>query len=143
MIRQLPEHPEPGEVAGRLVVVSPMGTAEEGVFFFKNAFSTLILELRGEKYRYWFSSDVGRFNDYPSYPISGRFTAQGPIIRLQHTDKSLQTEWVFRRVDGEITLWRPSAVSWWHEKRQFDDYGILYRTNLPPERIWMSRDIWK
>ena len=39
-------------------------------------------------------------------------------------------------LNGKTTLWRPSALEHWAEKKKLDGYGILRRTDKKPEEIW-------
>jgi hypothetical protein len=132
---------ESGDTHGTRVVATPMQTVEEGVYFFRNGFSTLILELHDGRYRYWFSSDVIT-GDEPTYPLTGRYVAEGATIRLEHQQRHMQDRWTFRKLNDETTLWRPTAITWWRDKRAFDYYGVLYPTKLKPEDIW-RKDVWK
>jgi len=115
--------------------VTPMAGVEEGVYFFKNGFSTLILELRDGQYRYWFSSDVG-IDDEPAYPLIGQYSATGPVVHLEHKHWIVQDEWTFTRLNGQPTLWRPAAIKYWSTTPTLDSYGVLYPTKLKPEDIW-------
>lgn len=132
---------ESGDAHGTSVMVTPMQSVEEGVYFFRNGFSTLILELRDGRYRYWFSSDVIS-GDEPKYPLTGRYTTIGPTIRLESEQRYIQDQWTFRKLNGETTLWRPNALEYWSAKRAFDYYGVLYPTKLKPEDVW-QKNVWK
>lgn len=133
----LPDAIESGKVADTAIVVAPMQNVEEGVFFFKDGYSTLILALAGGRYRYWFSSDI-TFGDEPTYPLTGRYVVDGVVVRLENSQPSMQDVWVFRKLNDQTTLWRPTAVEWWHTNRNFDSYGVLYPTKLKPEDIWQK-----
>jgi hypothetical protein len=140
-IVSVPEGIESGKFDDKSVVVAPMHGAEEGVYFFKNGFSSLILELSDKRYRYWFSSD--ELSDHePTYPLTGRYIVDGAIVRLQHVELWMQDVWVFRKLNGQTTLWRPGAVKAWHKERGFDFYGILYPTKLRPTDIW-QKEVYK
>lgn len=128
---------ESGESHGIRVVVTPMQNPEEGVYFFSNGYSTVILELRDGRYRYWFWSDV-LSNEAPKHPLTGRYTSTGSTVRLEHTQRHMQDSWTFRKLNEETTLWRPAAITSWRDKRAFDYFGILYPTNLKPEDIWQK-----
>jgi len=134
-------HLEVGEVQGHSLIVATMGGVEVGTFFFKNGFSTLILELKDGRFRYWFSSDVP-VPDQPAYPVTGEYSIEGPRIKLMHKERRLQDEWTFRKLNDETTLWRPTAITWWRDKRAFDFFGVLYPTELKPEDIW-HKPVWK
>jgi len=137
----VPDGIESGKLEETSIVVAPMQSVEEGVYFFRNGFSTLILDLASGHYRYWFSSDVITGHE-PTYPLTGKYVADGVVIRLEHHQPSMQDIWVFRKLNDQTTLWRPTAVKWWHENRSFDSFGILYPTKLKPEDIW-GKDVWK
>jgi|SRR6185503_964380 hypothetical protein len=132
---------EVGAVQEHLLKVATMDHGEEGTFFFKNGFSTLILELKDGRFRYWFSSDVSGL-DEPAYPVTGEYSIEGARIRLMHKEWRLQDQWTFRRLNTETTLWRPTAIEWWRVKRAFDFFGVLYPTDLKPEDIW-HKPVWK
>jgi hypothetical protein len=132
---------EVGEVKGHQLSVTTMGGVEEGTFFFQNGYSTLILELKKGGFRYWFSSDVSGL-DEPTYPVTGEYSIEGPRIKLMHKERHLQDEWTFRKLNSETTLWRPTAITWWRDKRAFDFFGVLYPTRLKPEEIW-HKSVWK
>jgi hypothetical protein len=121
-----------------------MDVAAEGVYFFRNGFSTLILQLTNRQYRYWVLSDVGLPQEYLSrYPVDGSYSAEGAVVRLHYDEPHrVQPEWVFRLLDSQPTLWRPLAVRAWQERRVWDYYGVLYKTELRPEDIWL-KDVWK
>jgi hypothetical protein len=115
-----------------------MSGVEEGVYFFKNAFSTLILELRDGHYRYWFSSDVS-IGDEPAYPLVGRYSVSGAVVELEHKHPVVQGQWTFTKLNGETTLWRPAAIKDWSATHTLDPYGVLHATKLKPEEIWRKR----
>lgn len=115
-----------------------MQGVEEGIYFFKNSFSTLILELRDGQYRYWFSSDVG-IGDEPAYPLMGRYSAKGSVLQLEQKHPIVQGEWTFMKLNGEPTLWRPAAIKDWSATRTLDPYGVLHPTELKPEDIWKNQ----
>jgi hypothetical protein len=86
----VPDSVESGKVQDMSLVVTPMRRVEEGVYFFRNVFSTLILELAGGRYRYWFSTDVS--GPEPTYPRTGRYVVDGVIVRLQYWSRRRNTQ---------------------------------------------------
>jgi hypothetical protein len=127
-----------GAKGSDLVTVQTMPSIEEGVFDFNNGLSGLLLELRNGQYRYWFYSDTGTYSDLHSnkYPLAGTYTTNGPIIQLIHEDTSMQKVWVFRKLNGKTTLWRPNALQHWQTNRALDFYGILSPTDLKNMGRW-------
>jgi hypothetical protein len=82
---------------------------QDGVFVTYGGHN-IVLELKGSKFRYWFSSD--RLSpDAPAYPLEGTFTAADDKVVLKH-DKfiPLESNWTFRMIDGVVTLWRSDAM---------------------------------
>ena len=136
----LPDNPEAGKIGDMQRIVSPMNSVEEGVYYFSTGFSTLILELREGRFRYWFWSDVKGLPE-PSYPVTGKYLARGPTVQLLHNEVTLQDVWTFRKIDVITTMWRPNALKWWHEKRCYDGYGVLYPTERKPEDVWRNPEL--
>ena len=67
-------------------------------------FSGTILELKGEKFRYWFYSDVAGGHE-PEYPLAGAYLFQDGKLTLDHTQVS-QSTWLADVVNGVPVLWR-------------------------------------
>ncbi len=117
---------------------APLGSVKEGVYYFQNRYSSLILELKGGTFRYWFTSDV-KMRDEPAYPLTGRYTTNGGTVTLPHKE-IYQTNWTFKTYDGKPTLWRPSALEYWDDSKKVDAYGVLYPTTRKPEEIWDNKE---
>jgi len=107
---------------------------KDGVYMFKNGYSSMIIQLKKNKFKYWFSSDVVLRNK-PTYPISGDYTVKGNKITLNHKD-IYQKKWEYRIFKGKPTLWRPSAIEYWNKEKKIDSYGVLFPTNKKPNEIW-------
>jgi hypothetical protein len=75
--------------------------------------------------------------------LTGRYVANGAIVRLLYHRLHVQDRWVFRKLNGEITLWRPNAIAWWHMDRSFDYFGVLYRMDRPAEEVWHDPMLWR
>jgi hypothetical protein len=82
---------------------------QDGVFVTYGGHN-IVLELKGSRFRYWFSSDE-LSPDAPAYPLEGTFTAAEDKVVLKH-DKfiPLESNWTFRMIDGVVTLWRSDAM---------------------------------
>jgi hypothetical protein len=119
----------------------PMNSVQEGVYYFRNMYSTLILELKKGKFRYWFRSDL-RGPREPTYPLSGQYMTNGGAVILLHKEIS-QTNWTFMMFRGKPTLWRPGALRGWREDPRFSSYGVLYSTTDNPEEIWERKSMTK
>ena len=112
-----------------------MNRVEEGVYYFSTGLSTLVLELQQGRFRYWYSTDA-KGGPAPTYPVTGKYIADRATLQLLHNEPDLQDVWTFRKIDDITTLWRPNALKWWHEKRGYDGYGVLYPSDRKPEDIW-------
>src|SRR4051794_8631661 len=86
----------------------PFNSIKEGTYFLQNMYSTTILDLKDGRFRYWFRSDM-RSPREPAYPLSGSYTTNGGNITLLHASIH-ETNWTFMTFEGNITLWRPSAL---------------------------------
>ena len=135
-----PDGIESGKLEEMSIVVAPMERVEEGVYASANGYWTQILELAGGRYRYWESSDVKTGNE-PPYPLTGKYVANGIIVRLDHQQRYVNDIWAFRKLNGQTTLWDPGAIELWHESRTLPSFGLLFPTNLKPEDIW-KKGVW-
>lgn len=137
---RVPDNPEPGQLDGKQIIVSPMHTAEEGTYFLDMGFSATILELKGGHFRYWFATDTFIKGEHQTqYPVTGYYSLKDATVRLEHKEGRMEDVWTFRKMNGETTLWRPSAVKNWHDSRIFDPYGVLRPTSKKPEQLWIQR----
>ncbi|WP_035614953.1 hypothetical protein [Haloferula sp. BvORR071] len=83
---------------------------------------SIVLELKGGKFRYWFSSDAKIAGDELKYPLAGTYSTDGDKIVLKHEKiPGLQGEWAARQVDGVLTLWRSDALKI-HDEGKLDLY---------------------
>jgi hypothetical protein len=128
--------------AGGWIQPTPLHSATEGAYYFQNMYSTLILELKGGQFRYWFSSDVRGWWREPTYPLHGSYTTNGGTITLSQKEIS-QTNWTFMTYRGQPTLWRPSALTSWDEARILDPWGVLYPATEKVEEIWERKGFRK
>lgn len=96
----------------------------EGVFVtygFGTGHNTVI-ELKGGKFRYWFSSDR-KGADVEG--LEGTYTAEGDKIVLKHPKLiPLESNWTVRSIDGVVTLWRSDAI----KKLDESDLWNLYQS---------------
>ena len=87
--------------------------------------SGTILELKGEKFRYWFYSDlVGP--DEPEDTITGSYRLVDGKLVLNH-GQLRQKEWFPDVVNGVPVLFRDDALKIWREQRRLYDHGILIK----------------
>ncbi len=83
---------------------------------------SIVLELKGGKFRYWFSSDAKIAGDELKYPLAGTYSTDGDKIVLKHEKITApQGEWTARQVDGVLTLWRSDALKI-HKEGKLDLY---------------------
>ena len=106
-----------------------------------------VVELKGGKFRYWFSSDR-KGADVEA--LEGTYTADGDKIVLTHPKLiPLVSEWTVRSIDGVVTLWRSDALKLLEEDK-LDLYRIgkdnFFRTGngsiLVPSRK-TAEEAWK
>lgn len=76
---------------------------EEGVYGHVDPYNKEIVELRGGRFRYWFSSDV-KSNSDPHYPLSGRYDFNDGVLVLRH-QQIYEPKFQFRIFEGVATLW--------------------------------------
>ena len=87
--------------------------------------SGTILELKGEKFRYWFYSDlIGP--DGPEYTITGSYRVVDGKLVLDHGQVT-QKEWFPDVINGVPVLFRDDALKIWREQGRLYDYGILIK----------------
>jgi hypothetical protein len=115
--------------------IAEVGQVIEGTYYFKNGFSTKIVELQQGTFRYWFSSDVVRPGRQVAYPLSGRYYAEGGKIILLHP-YIFQKELTFRTLNETPSLWRPSAIDYWRREKKLARFGVLFPAKDDPEAIW-------
>ena len=109
---------------------------QEGVFIMTAGGETILLELKKEHFRYWFSSNViipGKKK--PKYPLKGKYKIKGNAILIEHNHIS-QKEWTFRKINSTVTLWYPDAIEYYQKEKKLYDYGILRFTSKSAEKAW-------
>jgi hypothetical protein len=92
----------------KIEVASPA----EGVFvtYSRGLGHNTVIELKGGKFRYWFSSDCVTLEKV-EYPLEGSYTAEGDQIVIKHPMLyTLVSNWTVRSIDGVVTLWRSDAI---------------------------------
>jgi len=115
---------------------------------------SIVLELKNDQFRYWFSSDrLPAKGEAIEYPLEGSFTVTGDKIVLQHKKFiPLESNWTFKKLDGVVTMWRTDAIKHLAEKDgKFDPYysgkenffrtgggSILVPTDKTAEEAWKS-----
>lgn len=112
---------------------------EEGVFYMADGYSRTVLELNEGKFRYWFSTDVSTGDPEPEYPLSGEYSVNSNRITL-YSDQisSYAKQWTFRKIRGNITLWRNVAIDLYENDKRFDGYGIMGKTPREAEDVWLN-----
>ena len=72
-----------------------------------------VLELQGDRFKYWHFSDAVGFR---AYPIKGRFSRQGELMELE-SDELMPTErdWVATTVKGVEGIWPKKGLQEWRE----------------------------
>ena len=125
---------------------------QDGVYVTFGLGHSIVLELKEERFRYWFSSDRIPLEKV-EYPLEGSFTVVGDSIALEHKKLiPLSSNWTFRTIDGVVTMWRSDAIKLLTEKRDgLDLYAsgkenffltgrgsILVPTKKAAEEAWKS-----
>lgn len=125
-----------------------VGVPKDGVFLTRG-WHSIVLELKGGKFRYWFVSDAKIKGLERKYPLEGSYKTEGDKITLEHpTMIDLESNWTVRTVDGVTTLWRQDALEIWKkgelqiyspDKGHFLGSGagsILVPTKRSAEEAW-------
>lgn len=107
-----------------------------------------VIELKGGKFRYWFSSDR-KGADVEG--LEGTYTTEGDKIVMKHPKLiPLESNWSVRSIDGVVTLWRSDAIKQLDEgtlklyssgKQNFFRTGggsILVPSKKTAEEAWKS-----
>lgn len=110
---------------------------EDGVYAHFDPNNTEIIELRGDRFRYWFSSDVKAKGD-PEYPLSGKFIFDRGGVTLRNS-KIFESRWRYRSFEGKPALWSGSALDKWLRERTIERQGILCKQKLTATEIWRPR----
>lgn len=82
-----------------------------------------ILELKGNRFRFWFSGD--RINTMV-YPVEGDFSTRNEVVILE-TDQLHVRRYVFCTVKGVIGLWTEEGLRQWETREQTMTPAILVR----------------
>lgn len=107
---------------------------EEGVYGHVDPYNKEIVELRGGRFRYWFSSDV-KSNSDPHYPLSGRYDFNDGVLVLRH-QQIYEPKFQFRIFKSLATLWNKTALDYWESHPNDQQFRTLFKQQYTPEEIW-------
>ena len=105
----------------------------EGVYHMTGMYQSETIELRGGRFRYWYSTDTAPLR--PDLPLEGTYTINDSKITLNRNDIILGKERIFRSFKGVDALWTSYALSLWYNKDEVNDLGILLRVVAPPDDL--------
>ncbi len=105
----------------------------DGVYHLHNGYQSETLELRGGRFRYWFSTDYGASNG--DRPLRGTYALDGSTLTLHGPELHLGNVRMFHSFRGLEALWRPYALKRWLRKEGLNTYGILFRLPHPPKKL--------
>jgi len=114
---------------------------QNGVYIATTRARTKVLELNDGHFRLWEDANSSALG---GQPLKGEYSASGDSIILNH---GKPRKWVFRSIDGLLTIWSPlaaeSILNLPHlnpiEIMNFGDGNILVKTNRQPEEVWDNR----
>lgn len=114
---------------------------QDGVYALGGAYQQTLLELKEGRFRYWFWGDV-ELKPARKYPLVGDYSTVGQVVTLKHNlVPTFHSQWVFQKLDGEVTLWSQGAIDSYQADRTLETYGILKPTPLSAEEAWQTRGI--
>ena len=108
--------------------------AVDGVYHFHNGYQSETLELRGGRFRYWFSTDYGASNGKRA--LEGTYAIAGATLTLLGPELHLGNKRIFHSFRGIDALWRPYALERWLRKEGLNTYGIMFRLPHPPKKLY-------
>jgi hypothetical protein len=74
-------------------------------------YSNETVELKDEKFRYWFISDV-KTEPPLAYPLEGKYSISGSTLTLDHPDIGLPKRTI-AKFNGVDVLWRDDGLELW------------------------------
>ena len=108
--------------------------AVDGVYHFHNGYQSETLELRGGRFRYWFSTDYGASSG--DRALEGAYSLEGSTLVLHGPELHLGNKRIFHSFRGIDALWRPYALERWLRKKGLNTFGIMFRLPHPPQKLY-------
>jgi hypothetical protein len=90
-----------------------------------SGYSGEVVELKGGKFRYWFTSDV-RTGREPDYPLNGSYAIAGSTLTLDHKEIHSRDRTI-AVVNGTDVLWRDDGLKLWKKEQRIHPYAVLIR----------------
>ena len=84
------------------------------------------IQFDGNQYKYWFYSDVV-VPDEPEYPLSGTWSWDGPVVKLDSDAHLYDERWHVYRYNGELCLLPDSARQWQLRDGKEHEDRLLFR----------------